>query len=75
MSTPSVNPKLQAAAKRFVKMCLDQHDLAPSELLAQSQQDWKRIRRESGLERELKLETPRQEYIARKDGTVEFLRK
>ena len=75
MSTPSVNPKLQAAAKRFVKMCLDQHDATPAELLAQSKADWKQLRRESGLERQLKLETPRHEYIARKDGTVEFLRK
>lgn len=75
MSTSSVNPQLEAAAKRFVSMCMDQHDQTPSELLVTATQEWKRLRRDSGLEKALKLDTPRHEYITRKDGTVEFLRK
>ena len=73
MSTSSVNPQLKAAAAKFVKMCLDQHDATPQELLAQSQQDWVKLRRESGLERELQIEVPTQVYNVNRDGTVNFL--
>ena len=73
MSKSARNNTPETPAQKFVRMCMEQHQATPSELLAQSQQDWKRIRRESGLERELKLDTPTHTYNVNKDGTVNFL--